>query len=49
MSSDEKKPIGRILLKRRLISQEELDKQLATQKTARDGVPLASRIASSGV
>ncbi len=49
MSSDEKKPIGRILLKRRLISQEELDRQLETQKAARDGVPLASRIASSGV
>lgn len=49
MSSDDKKPIGRILLKRRLISQEELDKQLETQKAARDGVPLASRIASSGV
>ena len=47
--SDDKKPIGRILLKRRLISQEELDKQLETQKSARDGVPLASRIASSGV
>lgn len=49
MSSDDKKPIGRILLKRRLISQEELDRQLETQKSARDGVPLASRIASSGV
>src|SRR5438309_1640279 len=49
MSSDEKKPIGRILLKRRLISQEELDRQLETQRTSRDGVPLASRIASSGV
>lgn len=49
MSSDDKKPIGRILLKRRLISQEELDQQLASQKTARDGIPLASRIASSGV
>lgn len=49
MSSDEKKPIGRILLKRKLISQEELDRQLETQKSARDGVPLASRIASSGV
>lgn len=47
--SDEKKPIGRILLKRRLISQEELDKQLETQKSAHDGVPLASRLASSGV
>lgn len=49
MSADEKKPIGRILLKRRLISQEELDKQLETQRTSHDGVPLASRIASSGV
>jgi len=49
MSGDDKKQIGRILLKRRLISQEELDRQLETQKSARDGVPLASRIASSGV
>lgn len=49
MSSDEKKPIGRILLKRRLISQEELDRQLETQKNAHDGVPLASRLASNGV
>lgn len=47
--SDEKKPIGRILLKRRLISPEELDKQLEGQRSARDGVPLASRLASSGV
>jgi DNA-binding response OmpR family regulator len=49
MSSDDKKPIGRILLKRRLITPEELERQLATQKSARDGVPLASRIASSGL
>lgn len=49
MSSDEKKQIGRILLKRRLITQEELDRQLETQKVARDGIPLASRIATSGV
>ena len=49
MSSDDKKPIGRILLKRRLISPEELDKQLETQKQAHDGVPLASRLASTGV
>ncbi|HVJ88293.1 MAG TPA: response regulator [Labilithrix sp.] len=49
MSTDDKKPIGRILLKRRLISQDELDKQLETQKAARDGVPLASRLASNGV
>jgi DNA-binding response OmpR family regulator len=46
---DDKKQIGRILLKRRLISQEELDSQLATQHSARDGVPLASRLAQSGV
>jgi DNA-binding response OmpR family regulator len=47
--ADDKKPIGRILLKRRLISPEELDSQLAKQATAKDGVPLASRIAASGV
>ncbi|MDB4943637.1 MAG: hypothetical protein JWP97_3171 [Labilithrix sp.] len=46
--TDEKKQIGRILLKRKLISQDELDKQLEKQKTAQDGVPLASRIAQSG-
>lgn len=47
--SDDKKQIGRILLKRRLISPEELDKQLASQRSAADGVPLASRLAASGV
>lgn len=47
--SDEKKQIGRILLKRRLISPEELDRQLEVQRRARDGVPLASRLASSGI
>ena len=46
--TEEKKQIGRILLKRKLISQDELDKQLEKQKTAQDGVPLASRIAASG-
>ena len=46
--TEEKKQIGRILLKRKLISQDELDKQLEKQKTAHDGVPLASRIAASG-
>src|SRR5687767_9321772 len=47
--SDEKKPIGRILLKRRAISPEELDRQLEAQRVAQDGVPLASRLAESGV
>jgi len=46
---EEKKQIGRILLKRKLISQEELDRQLDKQKKADDGVPLASRLAQSGV
>ena len=46
--TDEKKQIGRILLKRKLISQDELDKQLEKQRVAQDGVPLASRIAQSG-
>ena len=44
----EKKQIGRILLKRKLISQDELDKQLEKQKRSQDGVPLASRLAQSG-
>ena len=47
--TEEKKQIGRILLKRKLISQEELDRQLESQKKAHDGVPLASRLAASGV
>ena len=47
--TEEKKQIGRILLKRKLISQDELDKQLEKQKTSQDGIPLASRIAQSGV
>ncbi len=47
--AEEKKQIGRILLKRKLISQEELDRQLETQRRAHDGVPLASRLAASGV
>jgi DNA-binding response OmpR family regulator len=46
--TEEKKQIGRILLKRKLISQDELDKQLEKQRSAHDGVPLASRIAQSG-
>ena len=46
--TDEKKQIGRILLKRKLISADELDKQLEKQKNAHDGIPLASRIAASG-
>jgi len=46
--SEEKKQIGRILLKRKLISQDELDAQLERQRSAQDGVPLASRIAASG-
>src|SRR4051794_6784831 len=46
--TQEKKQIGRILLKRKLISQDELEKQLEKQKSSQDGMPLASRIAASG-
>jgi DNA-binding response OmpR family regulator len=46
--TEEKKQIGRILLKRKLLSQDELDLQLENQRKAHDGVPLASRIAASG-
>jgi len=46
--AEEKKQIGRILLKRKLISPDELEKQLENQRSARDGMPLASRIAQSG-
>lgn len=47
--SDDKKPIGRILLKRKLISQDELERQLNDQARTHDGVPLASRVAESGI
>jgi DNA-binding response OmpR family regulator len=46
--AEEKKQIGRILLKRKLISPDELEKQLENQRSAHDGMPLASRIAQSG-
>jgi DNA-binding response OmpR family regulator len=46
--AEEKKQIGRILLKRKLISPDELEKQLENQRSAQDGMPLASRIAASG-
>lgn len=45
--AEDNKQIGRILLKRRLVSQEELDRELSSQKG--DGVPLASRLTQSGV
>ena len=47
--ADDKKQIGRILLKRKLISPEELERQLETQRLSSDGLPLASRIAASGI
>ena len=46
---EDRKPIGRILLKRRLISQEELDRQLDSQRLSTDGMPLASRLATAGI
>jgi DNA-binding response OmpR family regulator len=51
MANDEKKPLGRILLQQKLISQRDLDSALREQKTAplEKTKPLASRLAERGV
>ena len=48
MSSDEKRPLGKILLQRKLVSQQELDTALRAQKRARTPVPLASQLVDDG-
>lgn len=50
MSGDTKRTkLGRILLKRKLLSHKELEGQLESQRDAQDGVPLASRLTESGL
>ena len=49
MSNDEKKPLGRILLTRKLVSPEALDQALQEQKRTGSGKPLASFLADKGV
>ncbi|MDP9149444.1 MAG: response regulator [Myxococcota bacterium] len=48
MSSDEKHPLGKILLQRRLVSQQELDDGLRAQKRAASRVPIASQLIDEG-
>jgi DNA-binding response OmpR family regulator len=50
MSSDEKRPLGKILLQRKLVSQAELDAALTAQKKNADTQrrPLASHLTDSG-
>jgi DNA-binding response OmpR family regulator len=48
MSGDEKRPLGKILLQRKLVSQQELDKALNAQKRSPTPVPLASQLVDDG-
>jgi len=48
MSSDEKRPLGKILLQRKLVSQQELDAALRVQKRSVAPAPLLSQLVESG-
>ena len=48
MSSDEKRPLGKILLQRKLVSQSQLDEALRAQKRAPSSPPIASALIDSG-
>jgi DNA-binding response OmpR family regulator len=48
MSSDEKRPLGKILLQRKLVSQADLDSALKAQKRSITPVPLASALVEEG-
>jgi DNA-binding response OmpR family regulator len=48
MSSDEKRPLGKILLQRKLVSQQELEAALQAQKRSLSGEPLASVLVHDG-
>ena len=49
MSSDEKRPLGKILLQRKLVSQQELDTALRAQKRSVTPAPLASQLFDDGM
>jgi CheY-like chemotaxis protein len=49
LMSEEKKQLGRILLRQKVISQEALEGALAAQRHAHDGKPLASRLTEGGL
>lgn len=48
MGKDDKVQLGRILLKRKMVTQDELDKALREQKVDTSAKPLASRLIDSG-
>ncbi len=48
MANDDKKPLGRILLTRKLVSQTTLDNALADKSRTADGTPLASYLIDKG-
>lgn len=48
MASDEKRPLGKILLQRKLVSQQELDAALRTQHKSQAPAPLASQLVDDG-
>lgn len=48
MSSDEKRPLGKILLQRKLVSQQELDTALRAQRRSPSPAPLASQLVDEG-
>jgi hypothetical protein len=48
MSSDEKRPLGKILLQRKLVSQQELDDALRAQRRSSVPAPLASQLVDDG-
>src|SRR5579884_3093077 len=48
MSSDEKRPLGKILLQRKLVSQQELEAALREQKRSPSPAPIASQLVEDG-
>src|SRR5262249_7014298 len=48
MSSDDKRPLGKILLQRKLVSQQELEDALRAQKRSPTPAPLASVLVEDG-
>src|SRR5262252_2483201 len=48
MSHDEKRPLGKILLQRKLVSQAQLDEALSVQRRSPVPAPLASQLVDEG-
>src|SRR6516165_7234048 len=48
MSSDDKRPLGKILLQRKLVSQQELEEALKAQQRSNSPGPIASPLVDDG-